>query len=97
MGSTELRTTSSAIEDPHALLVAHGDWMLLGRTDEQEPAEEGSVEAWARSDNNPVGGWYGPTKELPRRFGNYVPPVLEALGLTEVEHGARSNRIRATS
>ena len=31
------------------------------------------------------------------RFGNYVPPVLEALGLAEVEHNPRNNRMRALS
>ena len=25
----------------------------------------------------------------------YVPPVLEALGLVELEHNARNNRVRA--
>jgi len=53
------------------------------------------VEAWGRSPANPVGGWYGLKKGLRGRFGNYVPPVLEALGLAEVEHNARNNRMRA--
>lgn len=77
------------------MLVAHGDWMLLGNADEQKPAKEGTVEAWARSADNPVGGWYGLKKGLRGRFANYVPPVLEALGLAEVEHNARNNRMRA--
>jgi hypothetical protein len=29
------------------------------------------------------------------RFGNYVPPVLEHLGLADVEHEPRNNRMRA--
>ncbi|MGZ6979592.1 MAG: DUF6855 family protein, partial [Acidimicrobiia bacterium] len=29
------------------------------------------------------------------RFANYVPPVMEQLGLAEVEHNARNNRMRA--
>ena len=95
VGSTELRYHLSAVEDLHAMLVAHGDWMLLGNADEQKPAKEGTVEAWARSEDNPVGGWYGLKKGLRGRFGNYVPPVLEALGMAEVEHGARNNRMRA--
>ena len=95
VGATELRYHLRAIEDLHAMLVEHGDWMLLGNADEQKPAKEGSVEAWARSDSNPVGGWYGLKKGLRGRFGNYVPPVLEALGMAEVEHGARGNRMRA--
>ncbi|HVX81216.1 MAG TPA: hypothetical protein VHB23_07550 [Devosiaceae bacterium] len=94
-GGTELRYHLSAIEDLHAMLKAHGDWMELGNADEQKPAREGTVEAWARSPDNPVGGWYGLKKGLRGRFGNYVPPVLEALGLVELEHNPRGNRVRA--
>jgi hypothetical protein len=92
---TEVRYHLRAIEDLHAMLKQHGDWMPLGTADEQKPAAEGTVEAWARSPGNPVGGWYGLKKGLRGRFGNYVPPVLEALGLAEVEHNARNNRMRA--
>ena len=60
-----------------------------------KPAAEDSAEAWARADDNPVGGWYGLKKGTRGRFGNDVPPVLEALGLAEVEHQARNNRMRA--
>ena len=77
------------------MLKAHGDWMALGGTDEQKDAPADSVEAWGRSSDNPVGGWYGLKKGLRGRFGSYVPPVLEVLGLAEVEHGARNNRMRA--
>ncbi len=91
----ELRYHLRAIEDLHAMLKAHGDWMELGNADEQKPAKEGTVEAWARSAGNPVGGWYGLRKGLRGRFGNYVPPVLEALGLVELEHNPRNNRVRA--
>ena len=77
------------------MLSEHGDWMPLGGTDEQKPAPEGSVEAWGRADSNPVGGWYGLKKSLRGRFGVYVPPVLEALGLVELEHERRNNRVRA--
>jgi hypothetical protein len=77
------------------MLREHGDWAPLGNADEQKPAAEGSVEAWARSESNPVGGWYGLRKGYRGRFGNHVPPVLEQLGLAEVEHNARSNRMRA--
>ena len=92
---TEVRYRLRAIDDLHAMLKAHGDWMPLGTADEQKEAAAGSVEAWARSADNPVGGWYGLKKGLRGRFGNYVPPVLEALGLAEVEHNARNNRMRA--
>jgi hypothetical protein len=95
VGSTELRYHLRCIEDLHAMLAEHGDWMALGNADEQKPAAEGTVEAWGRSPDNPVGGWYGLKKGLRGRFGNYVPPVLEALGLAEVEHNARNNRVRA--
>ena len=95
VGSTQLRYHLRCIEDLHAMLREHGDWMPLGNADEQKPAPEGSVEAWARSPENPVGGWYGLKKGLRGRFGNYVPPVLERLGIAEVEHNARNNRMRA--
>jgi hypothetical protein len=94
-GGTELRYHLRAIEDLHAMLKVHGDWMELGNADEQKPAKEGTVEAWARSADNPVGGWYGLKKGFRGRFGNYVPPVLEALGLVELEHNPRNNRVRA--
>jgi hypothetical protein len=97
VGKTTLGYRLRCIEDLQAMLVAHGDWIALGGTDEQKPAPEGSVEAWARSDANPVGGFYGTKKGLRGRFGTYVPPLLEALGLAELEHNARNNRMRATS
>jgi hypothetical protein len=83
------------LDDLHAMLVARGDWMPLGSADEGKPVADGTVEAWARSADNPVGGWYGLKKGLRGRFANYVPPVMEALGLAEVEHEARNNRMRA--
>ncbi|MBV9002022.1 MAG: hypothetical protein JO304_23395 [Solirubrobacterales bacterium] len=95
VGSTELRYHVRAITDLHDMLRQHGDWMALGNADEQKPAAAGTVEAWARSPENPVGGWYGLKKGLRGRFGNYVPPVLERLGLAEVEHNPRNNRMRA--
>ena len=95
VGKTQLRYHLRAIDDLHAMLAEHGDWVALGSADEQKPAAEGTVEAWARSDDNPVGGWYGLRKGYRGRFGMYVPPVLEELGLADVEHNARNNRIRA--
>lgn len=95
VGKTQLRYHLRCIEDLHAMLKKHGDWMLLGSADEQKPAKDDTVEAWGRSPKNPVKGWYGLKKGLRGRFGMYVPPVLEALGLAEVEHGARNNRMRA--
>ena len=77
------------------MLREHGDWMPLGSTDEQKPAAAGTVEAWARAADNPVGGWYGLKKGMRGRFANYVPPVMEALGRAEVEHNPRNNRMRA--
>jgi hypothetical protein len=95
VGKTEVRYHLRCLDDLHAMLVAHGDWMPLGSADEQKPAAAGTVEAWARSAENPVGGWYGLKKGLRGRFANYVPPVMEALGRAEVEHEARNNRMRA--
>lgn len=95
VGKTELRYHLRAIDDLHAMLRKHGDWMLLGSADEQKPAAEGTVEAWGRSAKNPVKGWYGLKKGLRGRFGMYLPPLLEALGLAEVEHNAKNNRMRA--
>jgi hypothetical protein len=95
VGKTELRYHLRCIDDLHEMLRRHGDWMPLGSADEQKAAAEGTVEAWGRSSDNPVGGWYGLKKGLRGRFGNYVPPVLERLGLAEVEHNARNNSMRA--
>ena len=95
VGTTQLRYHLRCIEDLHAMLKTHGDWMPLGSADEQKPAPAGSVEAWARSPKNPAGGWYGLKKGLRGRFGMYVPPLLEALGLAEVEHNPKNNRMRA--
>jgi hypothetical protein len=95
VGTTQLRYHLRCLTDLHAMLKAHGDWMPLGSADEQKPAAEGTVEAWARSPENPVGGWYGLKKGLRGRFAMYVPPLMEALGLAEVEHNAKNNRMRA--
>ena len=95
VGSTTLSYRLQAIEDLHAMLTQRGDWVPLGSADEQKPAAEGTVEAWARAPDNPVGGWYGLKKGLRGRFGMYMPPLLEALGLAELEHNPRNNRMRA--
>jgi len=95
VGKTQLRYHERAIADLHAMLTAHGDWMVLGSADEQKPAAPGTVEAWGRAADNPVHGWYGLKKGLRGRFGMYVPPVLEALGLAELEHHPKNNRMRA--
>ena len=95
VGKTTLLYDARAIDDLHSMLAERGDWVELGSADEQKGAKDGTVEAWGRSPDNPVGGWYGLKKGLRGRFGNYVPPVLEALGLAEVEHNPRNNRMRA--
>ena len=95
VGSTRLGYQLRAIEDLHAWLKSQGDWVPLGATDEGKDAPEGSVEAWGRSADNPVGGWYGTRKGYRGRFGMYLPPLLEALGLAELEHNPRGNRMRA--
>lgn len=95
VGSTTLRYHSRAIEDLYAWLIEQGDWVPLGAADEKKPAADGTVEAWGRSESNPVGGWYGLHNGYRGRFGMYLPPLLEALGLAELTHDARNNRIRA--
>ena len=95
VGSTALKYQARAIEDLHAWLRAQGDWVPLGAADEQRPAAEGTVEAFGRAEDNPVGGWYGLRKGYRGRFGMYLPPLLESLGLVELEHNARNNRVRA--
>jgi len=95
VGKTELKYYLRSLDDLHKMLKTKGDWMPLGSADEQKTAEEGTVEAWARSSSNPVGGWYGLKKGLRGRFANYIPPLMEVLGLAEVEHNPRNNRMRA--
>ena len=95
VGKTKVRCHLRCLDDLHKMLKAHGDWMPLGTADEQKPAAKGTVEEWARSPKNPVGGWYGLKKGLRGRFGNYVPPVMEALGRAEVEHNPKNNRMKA--
>jgi hypothetical protein len=95
VGKTELRYHLRCLTDLQAMLKTHGDWMPLGSADEQKPAVDGTVEAWGRSEDNPVRGWYGLKKGLRGRFGMYIPPLMEALGLAEVEHNAKNNRMRA--
>ena len=94
VGTAVLHYDLRCINDTVEMLKKHGDWMDLGSADEQKPAKEGTVEAWGRSSDNPVGGWYGLKKGLRGRFGMYLPPLLEALGLVELEHNAKNNRMR---
>jgi hypothetical protein len=95
VGTTTLLYDARAVDDLHAMLKEHGDWIELGGADEQKPAKEGTVEAWGRDPGNPVGGWYGLKKGLRGRFGVYLPPLLEELGKAELEHNPRNNRMRA--
>lgn len=95
VGSTRLTYDARAVDDLAAMLRERGDWVELGSADEQKPAKTGTVEAWARAEDNPRGGWYGLRKGYRGRFGIYLPPLLEALGLAELEHNPRNNRMRA--
>jgi hypothetical protein len=95
VGSTVLHYDARCIDDLHSMLKKADDWVELGGADEQKPVKEGTVEAWGRSPSNPVGGWYGLKKGLRGRFGVYVPPLMEELGLCELEHNAKNNRMRA--
>lgn len=95
VGKTVLHYDARCLEDLNAMLKAHGDWILLGSADEKKEPKPDTVEAWGRSEDNPIGGWYGLKKGFKGRFGMYVPPLMEALGLAEVEHNKRNNRMRA--
>jgi hypothetical protein len=95
VGKTILHYEYRCVKDLHKMLKELGDWMELGSADEQKPAKDGTVEAWGRSENNPVGGWYGLKKGFRGRFGMYVPPLMEKLGLAEVTHDAKNNKMRA--
>ncbi len=95
VGSTTLKYHLSAVKDLHEWLVKQGDWVPLGAADESKPAADGTVEAWGRSDKNPVKGWYGLRKRYRGPFGMYLPPLLESLGLAEVSPAARNNKLRA--
>lgn len=95
VGSTTLRYHRRAVEDLHAWLREQGDWVPLGAADELKPAPSGSVEAWGRAAENPVGGWYGLRKGYRGRFGMYLPPLLEELGLVELTHQPRNNAVRS--
>jgi hypothetical protein len=95
VGKTILHYNINSIEDLYSMLKKHGDWMELGSADEQKPAKDGTVEAWGRSEKNPVGGWYGLKKGFRGRFGMYIPPLLESLGLAEVTHDSKNNKMRA--
>lgn len=95
VGKTTLYYDYRCLQDLHAMLKEQGDWMELGSADEQKPAKEGTVEAWGRSETNPAGGWYGLKKGLRGRFGMYVPPLMEKLGLAELTHDPKNNKMRA--
>lgn len=95
VGKTVLLYDARCIDELHAMLKKAGDWVELGGADEQKPAKDGTVEAWGRSASNPIGGWYGLKKGLRGRFGVYVPPLMEAMGLCELEHLPKNNRMRA--
>ena len=95
VGTTRLSYQLRGIDDLVAMLDGRGDWVELGNADEGKPVRDGTVEAWARASDNPVGGYYGLRKGYRGRFANYVTPVLELLGLVDLEHGPRNNRVRA--
>jgi hypothetical protein len=94
VGKTILHYDIRCLEDLHAMLKQHGDWIELGSKDEKQPTVEGTIEDWGRADSNPIGGWYGLKKNFRGRFGMYIPPLMEALGLAEVTHDKRGNKMR---
>ena len=92
---TVLHYDYRCLDDLHKMLQQHSDWMEPGSADEQKPAKEGTVEAWGLSDNNPFGGRYGLKNGLRGRFGMYVPPLMEKLGLAELTHEPKGNKMWA--
>ena len=82
------------IKDLHQMLKENDDWILLGSKDEKAEAKIDTVEYWGRSKDNPISGWYGLKKGFKGRFGMYIPPLMEHLGLAEVEHNKRNNRMK---
>lgn len=95
VGTTKLYYNTQCLDDLYKMLKKHGDWMELGSKDEKQDTKEGTVEHWGRSADNPIGGWYGMRKGYRGRFGMYIPPLMEALGLAEVTHDKRGNKMRA--
>ena len=95
VGKTVLHYDARCIPDLHAMRKALGNWMDLRGADEQKPAKDGTVESWGRSPQNPVKGWYGLKKGLRGRVGVYLPPLMEAPGLCELEHQPKNSRMRA--
>ena len=94
VGKTILHYDIRVLEDLHQMLKKHGDWMLMGSKDEKVATKEGTVEHWGRAADNPIGGWYGLKKGYKGRVGMYIPPLMEHLGLAEIEHNKRNNRMR---
>lgn len=94
VGSTILHYDARIIADMHKMLLDFGDWMPMGSKDEKAESKEGTLEHWGRSADNPIGGWYGLKKNFRGRVGMYLPPLMEELGLAEIEHNARNNRIK---
>src|SRR6201993_2848647 len=95
VGKTVLHYAYRCIADLHVMLKKNGDWMKLGSTDKQKPAKECTVGEWGSSEKIPVSGWYGLKKGLRGRFRMYLPPLMEKLGLAEVTHEAKGNKMKA--
>lgn len=72
------------------------EWRGVARSaDEDKVAAAGTLEAWGRSPENPVGGWYGLREGYRERFATYLPPLFEYLGIAEVTLDARNHSMRA--
>jgi hypothetical protein len=100
VGETELRYHLRCLDDLYEMLKDRGGWVPLGRAAELQQPPEGSVEAWARSARNPLGGWYGLQKGSRGHFALYIPAIMRVLDLAEVEEepgGGRMRAIRARS
>ncbi len=95
VGTKELRYHLRCLDDLYEMLKANGDWVPLGGAAEHVQVGAGSVEAWARSPHNPVGGWYGLEKGSRGDFAVYVPPIMKTLNLAEMDDAAGECRMKA--
>ncbi len=95
VGKTILHYDIRILEDMHVMLKKRGDWMEMASKDEKVATKEDTIEHWGRSADNPIGGWYGLKKNFRGRVGMYIPPLMEYLGLAEITHEKRGNKMRA--
>lgn len=94
VGNTIFHYDYNCLLDLHTLLKENGDWIELGSTDEHTEAKNNTIEAWARSEKNPIGGWYGLKQGSRGNFGAYIAPLMVELGLAEITNDRNDKKIR---